>query len=335
MQTLSLLPAQIQNRVGLLQQQLPTSSPSYPPYPTDTYYNFQQLPTTPTGNDSYTPSSAQGSAQPPAPSSEMSSPIASPAYATPSAVQATSVPLWKKPVAWVVGGVAAAGLGALTYFNLDWIKDKLGIGGDAGKLERAKAQFETLKTEFKNAETDEAKKKIVTKMLAVLERNNSALFESLPKGALNAYATELKALKESGNEFAQTALKKATKAIVKDAKDNAKNGLKDAGNAIKNSGALELAIRLLAVPVAFLCGGTLLSLTGVSIPGLTTTVTKWVSEAAVPVISGAFMNTVGNASVQTGAAAAGTVASAYTVVDPQPAKRFLSWIVSPFKRLKP
>jgi hypothetical protein len=243
MQTLSLLPAQIQNRVGLLQQQLPTSSPSYPPYPTDTYDNFQQLPTTPTGNDSYTPSSAQGSAQPPAPSSEMSSPIASPAYATPSAVQAAPVPLWKKPVAWVVGGVAAAGLGTLTYFNLDWIKDKLGIGGNEGKLERAKAQFEALKTEYKNAETDEAKEKIVTKMLAVLERNNSALFESLQKGSLNAYATELKALKESGNEFAQTALKKATKA----AKDNAKNGLEDAGNAIKNSGALDTIIRVGAV----------------------------------------------------------------------------------------
>jgi hypothetical protein len=80
-------------------------------------------------------------------------------------------------------------------------------------------------------------------MLAVLERNNSALFESLQKGSLNAYATELKALKESGNEFAQTALKKATKA----AKDNAKNGLEDAGNAIKNSGALDTIIRVGAV----------------------------------------------------------------------------------------
>ena len=54
MQTLSLLPAQIQNRVGLLQQQLPTSNPTYPPYPTDTYDNFQEFAV---GTDPTNPSS--------------------------------------------------------------------------------------------------------------------------------------------------------------------------------------------------------------------------------------------------------------------------------------
>jgi threonine dehydrogenase-like Zn-dependent dehydrogenase len=242
MQTLSLLPTQIQNRVGLLQQQQQTNIPPYPP---DTYGNFQP----PAGNiDSYNPY-AQGSVQPPAPYEMPSNqqPIASPAYAAPLAVAAAPVSFWKKPVTWVLGGAGAVGLGALAYFKLDWIKDKLGIGGNEGKLERAKTQFEALKTNFKNAETDEEKKNIVTKMLAVLERNEGALLKDLPKGALNAYATELRALKDSGNKFAQTALTKAGKEIVKNATDGVKTGSKDLVKAINNSGTLDTIIRVGAV----------------------------------------------------------------------------------------
>ena len=331
MQTLSLLPTQIQNRVGLLQQQQKTNIPPYPP---DTYGNFQP----PAGNiDSYNPF-AQGAAQPPSPYEMPSNqqPIASPAYAAPLAVAAAPVSFWKKPVTWVLGGAGAVGLGVLASFNLDSIKDKLGIGGNEGKLERAKTQFEALKTDFKNAETDEAKKKIVTKMLAVLERNDGALLNKLPKGALNAYATELRALKDSGNEFAQTALKKVTKAIANDAKDNAKNVLEEVGNAIKNSGALDTFIRIGAGLAALPLGWSFLVTSGfaawVGSLGIGTAIASFGSGAGASMAAFAatpLANTIG-----TGALAAGAVA---TSADPNVVKtpvKFLGDLVAwPFRAL--
>ncbi|MCS6267957.1 MAG: hypothetical protein H2174_10380 [Vampirovibrio sp.] len=332
MQTFSLLPTQIQNRVGLQQQ----PSTNNPPYPADTYGNFQP----PAGNiDSYNPS-AQGAAQPTAPYEMPSNqqPIASPAYAAPLAVAAAPVSFWKKPVTWVLGGAGAVGLGALAYFKLDWIKDKLGIGGNEGKLERAKTQFEALKTDFKNAETDEAKKKIVTKMLAVLERNDGALLNKLPKGALNAYATELRALKDSGNKFAQTALTKAGKEIVKNAKQDAKNVLNKAGEAINNSGAVENLLKVVAIPATFLFGSAFLMVTGLGpvIAGLGTAVSGVVAANAPAVgasISGLATGLATNTAVQATALGTGTAVSGYTVFNPKPVKSALSWIAGIPSRL--
>jgi hypothetical protein len=246
MQTLSLLPSQIKNRVGLQQQS---------PYPAETY--------------GYPPSSASGydapsltsppaydstafSQSPPLQPQAQIAPYANPAFAAPLVVAATPVSIFSKPMTWVLSGLTAIGLGGLVYFNLDWIKDKLGIGGDAGKKERAKAQYETLKTKFTNAETPEAKKEIVTEMLSVLERNDAALLKDLPKNGLNAYATELRTLKDEGKTFAQTALTKASKALGKSSggeepKEALKTGAKEAGKLLKNSGALDTFIRVGAI----------------------------------------------------------------------------------------
>jgi hypothetical protein len=134
-------------------------------------------------------------------------------------------------------------------------------------------------------------------MLAVLERNEGALLKDLPNNSLNAYATELKALKESGNEFAQTALSKAGKAIVKEAKDNAKNGLNKAGEAIKNSGTLDTIIRIGAVAATIPLWWSV---------GLTSGLFGWLGSLGI----GTAMAGIGNGIVATASGTVATIAAA-------------------------
>ena len=322
MQTYTLLPASIQNRVGYLGYQ-PTANWAYPTIPTD---NQSPLP-------SYeAPSSwAVNPMSNPAGTNETAS-LAVPTAQTPPTPE--SVSFFKNPLTWVVGGVATLVLGGLAYLNLENIKDVLGIGGIEGKKARALSHFETLKTDYANATTLEKKQALVGKMLEVMTRHEKAIFKDLPKDGLISYVEELKVLEGKAVPFAEEALKKAVKA---EGQSPVKKAVDETKKTLKNSEIVDLAIKIFAVPAAAAFGLGFLSVTGLGgvLLGAGTSFSTFAVTTAIPAASGVATGVAGNTGVQAIGAWLGTVASVGAFWKPSELRKLIQKGYANLPKLRP